>query len=388
MRAKVFDWTCNWNIRAPALLAAIVIFHLPCPAMRAETLISGAAQTAQVDISVANEAQASIARALDWLAAGQRPDGAWSNSALPALTALPLWAFALSRHPARAQVVPRAVGWLRGCVQPDGGIYRRSPSQGPLLPTYNTGLVLVALSAVGDPALTPVVLRARRFLAAGQHAGGDLRDGGFGYASGQGGADLDSSLAAYEAMRLSQTVEARRGTNGVSADLDWAAARRFIEQMRTQPGGSVTDPVATNDATHLVLRVDDSLTYAGMLSLIYAEADRNDPRLHAAFGWAVRHWSLDRHPDIGRQGTYAYYFVLTKALAAYGREDLPVRGGPPVFWRRAVIEKLLSLQRMDAARPGQGYWANTDARFSEDDCVLATAYAVLTLEVALGAAAQ
>ena len=124
MRAKALHWTCNWNIRAPALLAAVVLIHLPCPDVRAETLISGAAQTAQVDISVANEAQASIARALDWLAAGQRPDGAWSKSDLPALTALPLWAFALSRHPARAEVVTRAVGWLkwgpwRPCRRPE-----------------------------------------------------------------------------------------------------------------------------------------------------------------------------------------------------------------------------------------------------------------------------
>ena len=129
------------------------------------------------------------------------------------------------------------------------------------------------------------------------------------------------------------------------------------------------------------------MTYAGMLSLIYAAANRNDPRLRAAFDWAVRHWNLDRHPAIGRQGIYAFYLVLTKALAAYGREDLPVRDGPPVFWRRAVIEKLLSLQRMDAARPGQGYWSGDDERFPADARVLSTAYAVLTLEVALGAAA-
>ncbi len=371
---------------AHALLAA-VFFRFVCPEARAETLISGAAQTAQVDISVANEAQASIARALDWLASGQRPDGAWSDANLTSLTALPLWAFALSHHPARTQVVTRAVGWLKGCVQPDGGIYHRNPGRGPLLATYNTGLALVALSAVGDPALTPIMLRARRFLASGQHAGGDLHDGGLDYASGQGVADPASTLAAYEAMRLSQTVAARRGANGTATDLDWAAALRLIERKPPQPGGSDAVPLATDDAALSFLRADGGMTYAGMLSLIYAEANRNDPRLRAAFDWAVRHWNLDRHPAIGRQGIYAFYLVLTKALAAYGREDLPVRDGPPVFWRRAVIEKLLSLQRMDAARPGQGYWSGDDERFPADARVLSTAYAVLTLEVALGAAA-
>lgn len=370
MRAIALDWRWRLISRACRLSAAAALLLLPGPQLRAETLIAVAAQTAQVDLSVANEARASIARALDWLAAGQRPDGAWAGADLTELTALPLWAFALSRHPARAEVVPRAVGWLRGCVQSDGGIYLRAPGQGPLLPNYNTGLALVALSAAGDPALRPVILRARRFLAAGQRAGGDMREGGFGYASGQGGIDLDSSLAAYEAMRLSQTTGARRGTNGAPTDLDWAAVRNFIGQSHAQPSAS-----------------SGSLTFAGMLSLIYAEADRNDPRLRAAFDWAVQHWNLDRHPDLGRQGAYAYYLLLTKALAAYGREDLPVRGAPPVFWRRAVIEKLLSLQRMDAARPGLGYWANAGARFPENDRVLATACAVLTLEVALGAAA-
>ena len=388
MRAKALNSRWQWNIRITALLSAAAIIQLHCATTQAETLISGAAQTAQVDLSIANEARAAIARALDWLATEQRPDGAWSNSGIPTLTALPLWAFALSSHPARAEAIPRAVGWLRGCVQSDGGIYQRNPGRGPLLPTYNTGIALVALSAVGDPALTPIMLRARRFLAAGQRTGRDLRDGGFGYASSQSGDDLESSLAAYEAMRLSQKSEAVRGTNQAQSDLDWDAARRFIEQAQVHPGSAFTNPLATNGPIFPFLRADGRTTYAGILSLIYAETDRNDPRLQASFGWAAQHWALDRHPDIGQIGRYAYYLVLTKALAAYGREDLPVQGGPPLFWRREVIEKILALQRMDAARPGQGYWANPAARFPEDDRVLATAYAVLTLEVALGTPAQ
>ena len=63
-------------------------------------------------------------RGLDWLAAKQQPDGSWSLPDFPALTALPLWAFALSDHPQKSAIVSNAVRHLLRYVQPDGGIYK------------------------------------------------------------------------------------------------------------------------------------------------------------------------------------------------------------------------------------------------------------------------
>ena len=52
-----------------------------------------------IDPSLAMEVHTAVDRSLDWLAANQNENGSWSNTNYPALTGLPLWAFANSEHP-------------------------------------------------------------------------------------------------------------------------------------------------------------------------------------------------------------------------------------------------------------------------------------------------
>jgi hypothetical protein len=53
-----------------------------------------------------------------------------------------------------------------------------------------------------------------------------------------------------------------------------------------------------------------------------------------------------------------------------------------VGWRRALIEKLVSLQRIDP-KTGLGYWQNDNNRWWENDPNLSTCYTLLALEYAL-----
>lgn len=354
-----------------------------------------------LDRSLANEGHAALRRAQDWLAAMQQEHGGWSDELYPALTALPLWAFTIGEHPDRALIMERAVGRILEYVQPDGGIYRHAQGRrGGGLSNYNTALSMTALHATGNRDLIPVVLAARRFLAASQHRGEDIFDGGMGYdrLTDRAYADLNNTAIAYEAMRLTQGAEEYRAAGTARADLDWEAARRFLARLQhpvdadsADAGGFFYRPdadpkagIRTNSVGRIIFRSYGSMTYAGMLSLIYADVSRDDPRVRSAFDWAMRHWTLDENPGTGPEGLYYFYNVLTKALAAYGRHRIPTAEGE-IEWRREMVRQLVNLQRIDPAT-GHGYWVNNHGRYLEADPVLVTAYAVLALEIALSVA--
>ncbi len=361
--------------------------------MTGALMLAGGAVLAADPPAVSNDAPAAIRRGLDWLAAQQKPNGAWSNDDFPAITALALEAFLHGSHPMKTAIVARATAYLGACVQPDGGIYRKIPGKGGAMINYNTAICMAALHATGDPAWRPIVLRARRFVAADQHRGDDLYAGGMGYDSGSGReyADLSNSWIAYEAMRRTQSAEDRRPAGEVKVDLDWDAVQRFVSRCQNdatagseEAGGFFYRPgeskaaSTTNAAGKVILRAYGSMTYAGLMSLIYAEVKRDDPRVRSAFDWAARHWSLDENPGLGQQGYYYFAQTLAKCLDAYGANAIPTPNGP-VSWRTALSAKLAALQKH---APAGDYWVNENARFWENDRVLVTAYALIALETA------
>jgi len=132
------------------------------------------------------------------------------------------------------------------------------------------------------------------------------------------------------------------------------------------------------------------MTYAGLLSYIYADVDRDDPRVQATINWAVNHWSLDtatRDPakkgsDAAKEGLYYMLNVMSKGLAAYGQDVFKPRASESFNWRIEMIEKLVSMQKI--AEDGDGYWVNEVSRYWEGDKVLATAYSLIALQIALG----
>lgn len=364
-----------------------------------------AADAPPVSQSIAQEARAAINRGLNWLEAKQAADGSWSNPDFPALTALPLWAFAQSGAN-RTQAMDRAVANLLTSVNPDGSICRmpKEVKKGGGLCNYNTAIAMVALNAVGRPDLVPVVQKARQVVAGSQHLGDDMYQGGMGYdpSTGRPYADLSNSYLAYEAMRLTENVEDQRKAGEAKADLDWEAAQKFIQRVQNLPGSNdqawaSNDPAerggfaykpdssmagtTTNEDGTVRLRSYGSMTYAGLLSFIYAKVDKNDTRVKSAFEWTVRHWSLEENPGMGQQGLFYFYNTLAKALAAYGDETIVRADGTRVSWREELIRKLISLQKTEA--DGTGYWVNPEGRWWEADPVLVTSYSLLALEIAL-----
>ena len=387
--------------------ACVAFLLLVAGTLRADdTTLRTAQPGAGVSESLRQEARAAINRGMDWLVSKQAAEGHWSNPDFPALTALPLWALARGGS-AHTQAMDRAVQYILSSVNPDGSICRepRQKIKGGGLCNYNTALCMVALHATARPELVPVIQRARTMIAGTQHLGDDIYRGGMGYdpSTGRPYADLSNSYLAYEAMRLTEGVEDLRREGDARADLDWEAARQFVQRVQNLPGsndqGWASDDPAdrggfaykpdasmagavTNEDGTVRFRSYGSMTYAGLLSFIYAQVDRNDGRVQSAFDWCTRFWSLDENPGMGQQGLYYFYHVLSKALAAYGQDMINVSGQTQVNWREALIRRLIGLQKTET--DGTGYWVNAEGRWWESDPVLVTSYSLLALQIALG----
>ena len=353
------------------------------------------------DVSLLHEVEHAIDLGLAWLKVQQKPEGYWSTVDFPALTALALTAYegdpslkgrALAAQPDH---VRHGYDWLLTCVKPDGGIYNKG------LSTYNTSIVMTALVAAHDLRFEPTLVAARQFVVKGQvHAPGNPADGGFNYDSGGDHADLSNTVYALEALYHTRTVGAKPEENASPTpgkDLDWQAAIGFLQRCQNLPeynkepwasddpqnkGGFVYFPgKSTAGTTDLgngkqALRSYGTMTYAGLLSFIYADVKRDDPRVQAAYDWLRVNYTVDENPGMGQAGLYYHYSLMSKALTAYGVADIDLTDGKKANWREQVAKKLIDQQNKD------GYWQNTGSgRWMEKDPVLATAYSLIALEL-------
>jgi len=371
MKKWIISWMASWMVMSTALGGA-----LP-PELEAEV-------------------RASMARGGDWLLDQQQGNGYWATPDSPALTGLSMWALQQTDPSAYSKAINRAMVFILTSVQEDGSIWR-TPAvkrKGGGLANYNTAICMTALHSLNRPELVPVVQAARTYLSKMQYADGGSYGGGMGYDADQGRpyTDLSNSYIAYEAMRLTQDVEDLRAAGEPKADLDWAAAQDFLAQVQNLPsvntnayasdsaedlGGFAYTPGAgastTNEAGEIKLRSYGSMTYAGLLALIYAQVDAQDVRVESARDWASRHWTLDENPGMGQEGLYYFFNVLSKSLAATDEETLTSPDGSTIAWREDLARKLIALQNPD------GFWVNENNRWWEGDPNLVTAYTLLAL---------
>jgi len=207
---------------------------------------------------------------------------------------------------------------------------------------------------------------------------------------------MGNTAAALEALYYSKRLIEDKGLAG-ARDLNWEAAIQFLQNCQNLPaynkqnwasddpknkGGFVYYPGysmagnQTNAATgRVALRSYGSISYAGLLSYIYANLRRDDPRVAAVLDWLRRNYTVEENPGMGQQGLFYYYHTMTKALTAYGTDKLDLANGDRVDWRKEVAMRLINLQQRD------GSWSNDNGRWWEKDPALVTAYVVLSLEM-------
>jgi len=351
-----------------------------------------------MNLSIKQEIERSLDLGLNWLNKEQnRSSGNWGIEEYPALTGLAVRSFL--GHPSPqvlkkyAKTLEGGLGFIRSKVQSDGGIYGKG------LASYNTSICLMALMQHKDQQDEAIIQAARKFLINQQSdfdnkgESDNVFDGGVGYGSRWAHSDLSNTHLAMEALFYAKKTYQSKEGEGV--DLDWDAAITFVSKCQNLPstnkekwvsdhqddrGGFVYFPGSSmagerqNTNGSIALRSYGSMSYAGLLSFIYAEMDSQDPRVLAVKDWLTKHYTIKENPGMGPQGLFYYYHTMAKALTLSGITTILDEQGVSKDWRKELALHLLNLQSKD------GSWINDNGRWWEKDPVLVTSYALLTLE--------
>ena len=363
-------------------------------------LSTEAQEKAQPHLSIKLEMKRAIERGNAYLKSQQHADGYWGQSKYPAITALTLTSAMRSPSYEKSEHISKGYNWLLKQQKEDGGIYVEG------LGTYNTATSLVALVASGDESYTPNILKARKYLIGLQTTEANRGEisqkhiGGVGYGGTYKHSDLSNTHLAMEALRLSRHI-AQDDANGKQPELNWDAAMEFVSRTQNLQATN-KEPGISNDGSFVyfpgnsksleknvnpdgtnTLRGYGSMSYAGLLSMIYAELDAEDVRVKAVKKWLSQHYTVKENPglatkedpSLGQQGLYYYYHAMAKGLAAANIDQLTLDDGSKVDWRKDLGRVMLGKQREN------GSWINAEnSRWWESDPVLVTAYAVMTLE--------
>ena len=377
------------------VLLSITLIFIP--------MLSGAEKTvarSQSDISLKFEIENAIGKGLTWLAGQQNNDGWWSQNEQPALTALVLTAF--QGDPSGYykkkydQTINKGYSFVLKSVKPDGGIYEQG------LANYNTSVAIMSLLLANRPEYEGTIKDARNFLIGLQHNEGEegmgdsAMDGGVGYGGRYKHSDLSNTVFALEAIYYTRHLRNEKGENYTEKDLNWEAALQFISRTQNLPeyndqkwasgdpgnkGGFVYFPGDSKAGEEtlpdgkVALRSYGSMSYAGLLSYIYAQMDKDDPRIKAVYEWLTVNYTLDENPGVGQEGLYYYYQMMAKALSIYGIDTIKMKDGSVVDWRKALSERLINNQNND------GFWVNENGRWWEKDPVLVTSYSLIVMEI-------
>ncbi|QQL43852.1 prenyltransferase/squalene oxidase repeat-containing protein [Sulfuriroseicoccus oceanibius] len=384
-------------ITCAALAASLVA--LPITATAADN--ATAPQAAKMDkrLSLKLEIEQALNRGSSYLESTQAEDGSWSIQQLPALTAIAL--SAVMNNPAREnpQTTPefarKAYDFILANQQEDGGIYVKGMN------VYNTALSVMALLAEPTDKYKEQTLKATRYIVAQQSDFDTIGetdspyDGGIGYGGTYPHSDLSNTHFALEALSHTRQRFQDEGDDAAK-ELNWDAAIQFVSRTQNleetndqefassdpdNRGGFVYFPGDSKAGEQelpngrTALRSYGSMSYAGLLSFIYAEVDKDDPRVKAVTDWVTKNYTIEENPNMGAQGLFYYFHTMSKGLTKAGIDTIQTADGTKIDWKKDLALKVLSLQKPN------GSWTNDASnRWMEDNPTLSTAYMMLTLE--------
>lgn len=347
-------------------------------------------------LSLKLEAQQTIQKGNKYLLSQQHADGYWGDPKLPAFTAYALRCLLLDpAYDTKAETpapIQKGLDWLVAQQKVDGGIYGKG------MATYCTSSAIMALWVADPQKYKPQLIKARGFLINQQTDWGvkgadDTEfDGGIGYGGTYAHSDLSNTHLALEALYHTRAIATDTGDKKVQ-ELDWGAALAFVSRCQNLqetnkgekvgndgsfvyfPGNSKAGEAVDSKTGRIALRGYGSMSYAGLLSLVYADLDASDPRVKAVTKWLNDNYTLAENPGLGGQGLYYYYHVMAKTLVAANIPELKGKDGLKIDWRSELAAKIINGHRED------GSWINTEAsRWMENDPILVTSYAIMTLQ--------
>ena len=349
----------------------------------------------------AAEVDALIDKAQNYLLSQAQPNGSFMQGQRFILGVTGLAAEALASAPkaipASDPRLAKAIAFVNGLRQPDGGVY--DPTEGLGNYTTSIALMLWTASGTGD---TAAITGAQNYIFAFQNK--DVKSpsrGGIGYgAKGPDSEDLSNT---------SWAIAALRGSGVPSSDPRMQEALKFLE--RCQDLSSVNKLPWARDSGGAVYSPDESMaegswnretpkpgealpklepyggmTYALISSYIVLDLKPEDPRVAAALGWVKANWTFDRNPGMvnsekrptaDQQGLFYYYRVASKTFEKLKAGTIERKDGSKVDWRRDMFDAIAKRAKVDGDKAS---WSNEQARWGEGLPVLTTSYVLRSLK--------
>ena len=333
----------------------------------------------------------SIRRGMEFLKVNQESDGEFSAGLIdpkPGFTALVVDSIARSPDKYRETDQPflkKAAEAIIKHQQPNGSI--GTPAFG--LDTYTTACSILALTAVENPAYAKNVEKARDYLISVQYKD-DEQNPNFGSAGYKTDGRTSGDVTA-------NWIEALKAAGVKEGDPAFKNAEKFLSRLQnneeTNPtksadydvgndGGFIYRPGESKPADEKSKngkRMPKSyglMSYAGLKSFMYMDIPKADPRVEAARKWVNDNFTLEENRNIGADGLYYYFLTMAKALSLYGDVEIKTSDGKVHNWAQELTDKLISMQDPD------GSWRNkASKRWSEDDSVMVSAFAIRTLSI-------
>ena len=330
-----------------------------------------------------------VSKAVAYLDSAQAEDGSFSSHLGPAITGLVATGLIKTGRSIDDPMVAKALSYLKGYVQDDGGIY--SPGS-----TYRNYETCVAIQCFKEAAQAPgatesyadLLDKAEKFVKDLQwddQEGHDISStsyGGAGYGKHRR-PDLSNTSYLVDALhslgRDSNDPAMQRALAFVSRTQNLETEHNNTPfASKVNDGGFYYTPAAggssqAGETPSGGLRSYGSMTYAGLKSMIFAGLGPDDPRVKAAYGWIQSNYTMQENPGMGSSGLYYYYHTFAKALDAVGEPEITDSKGATHDWRTELAKKLSDEQQAD------GSWVNKNERWLESDPNLATAYSLLAL---------
>jgi squalene-hopene/tetraprenyl-beta-curcumene cyclase len=350
------------------------------------------ADAARKPVAVADPWDQSVSRAIDFLRTTQAEDGSWSREKSPGVTGVVLTGLLRT-----GKVTPddplaqRALKYIESLVNTKAGhIAGKDPKV--QLQNYVTSINVMALTAANrQDRYKKVIGDAVEFLKRlqwdeeeGKTPSDDFY-GGAGYDS-KSRPDLSNTQFFLDALKEAGIpkddpalkkalifVSRCQNLKGENNDRPWAGKIDDGSFIYSAAGGGQTKAETLPDGG---LVGYGSMTYAGIKSMIYCGATKDDPRVKKAYEWICKHYSVDENPGMPKPqaqwGLYYYYHTMAKCLSTLGVDEVVDSGGKMHNWRADLIAALHKRQRPDGSWLNENHWLEADPN-------LVTGYALMAL---------
>ncbi len=379
--------------------------HAPVAQAARDTTATG--KTVEpIDAAHAAEAKKLIDQGIKYLISQREDEGGWSMGKkgvfTPAITAMVLKALVQNpEYGVSSPIVKKGFEVMLSYQQDDGGIY--DPGKGQQ--NYITAVAVMALAAANDEQYKPAMEKAVAYLRKLQITpGAETEDGTVGEDSPFVGGVGYGEKGRPDLSNVGMWMQAMHDAGVSGDDPAMQKAALFVNrcQNRSESNPQAWAAKGANDGGFVYTATEDkprggrmpagakalgekrsygAMTYVGIKSLLYANVDRKDPRVVAAVNWIRKYWRLDCNlnmpKDMEKGGLYYSYYVLTKALRAYGDPLIVDMKGVEHNWRNELVDTLKTSMKEG------GYWQNDNAMHGENVPVLTTCYSVLALQESL-----